>query len=211
MNAPFCGAFFLCSSPFTGGVTWYFYGMTIERQLLTGNSFSRCGRLLAGSVRGIVIHWVANPGSSAQANRNYFEGLKKQRQTDNARYASAHFIVGLNGEVIQCLPVNETAYHVGAVSYRAGISEKLSSYPNNCTIGIELCHPDWSGRFTDNTYGSAVELTGTLLKQFELNPQKDVYRHFDITGKDCPKFFVNNEAAWTRFKADVETYLIGIA
>lgn len=183
--------------------------MIIDRQLVTINPFSRCGRLFA-EIRGIVIHWVANPGASAQANRNYFESLKNQREAINARYASAHFIVGLAGEVIQCLPTNEMAHHVGSIEYMPGIAEKLSTYPNNCTVGIELCHPDLSGRFTDATYNTAVELTATLLKQFNLNPQKDVYRHFDITGKNCPKFFVDNGAAWTQFKADVEKYVIGI-
>ena len=183
--------------------------MIIDRQLLTINPFSRNARALIG-VHGIVIHWTGNPAKSAQFNRNYFESLKKQRESVNARYASAHFIVGLNGEVIQCLPTNEMAYHVGAIEYMPGIAEKLSTYPNNCTVGIELCHPDLSGRFTDATYNTAVELTATLLKQFNLNPQKDVYRHFDITGKNCPKFFVDNGAAWTQFKADAEKCVIGI-
>lgn len=183
--------------------------MNIERQILTVNKFSRPAKKLIG-VKGVVIHWVANAGSSAQANRNYFEGLKIQREVKNARYASAHFIAGLNGEVIQCIPVDEIAYHAGALSYSPGISEKLSPYPNNCTIGIELCHPDWTGKFNDKTYGAAVELTAVLLKQFNLNPQKDVYRHFDITGKICPKYFVDDLSAWFKFKSDVEKYLIGI-
>ena len=102
------------------------------------------------------------------------------------------------------------AYHVGAYSYCQGIKESLGSYPNNSTIGLELCHPDWTGRFTKETYGAAVELTATLIKQFNLNPQKDIYRHFDVTGKICPKYFVEKNEAWNNFKADVEKFLISI-
>lgn len=183
--------------------------MNIEKQLLTINKFSRPAKKII-EVKGIVIHWVANAGSSAQSNRNYFENLKNQREEKNARYASAHFIINLNGNIIQCLPVDEIAYHVGALKYKDEIKERLKSYPNNYTIGIELCHPDWTGRFTEETYYAAVELTATLLKQFNLNPQKDIYRHFDVTGKICPKYFVEKSEEWNNFKADVEKFLIGI-
>ncbi|WP_252722954.1 N-acetylmuramoyl-L-alanine amidase [Treponema phagedenis] len=77
--------------------------MNIEKQMLTVNPFSRPGQKLQ-EVKGVVIHWVANPGTSAQANRNYFESLKRQKKKDGARYASAHFIIGITGDVLQCLP-----------------------------------------------------------------------------------------------------------
>ena len=32
-------------------------------------------------------------------------------------------------------------------------------------------------------------------------------RHYDITGKDCPKYFVENEAAWETFRSDVGAVL----
>ena len=89
--------------------------MKIERKFLTENKFSRPNKNLIG-VKGIVIHWVGNAGTSALANRNYFENLKNQKDINKARYASAHFIIGLDGEIIQCLPADEMAYHVGAYS-----------------------------------------------------------------------------------------------
>lgn len=184
--------------------------MNITKNLLTKNQYSRTARNLI-AIRGIVIHWIGNAGTSAKMNRNYFDSLKNQSEkTTRLRYASAHFIIDLDGSVIQCLPINEMAYHVGAKKYKGCIQKKLSAYPNNCTIGIEMCHPDWSGQFTDETYQTAVELAATLLKQYNLNPQKDLYRHYDITGKRCPKFFTDNYAAWLQFKSDVEKYLIGI-
>ena len=64
----------------------------IDVELLTVNPNSRPGKKL-GKVKGIVVHYTANPGSSAMDNRNYFEGLKDSHVTQ----ASAHFIVGLKG------------------------------------------------------------------------------------------------------------------
>jgi len=34
-----------------------------------------------------------------------------------------------------------------------------------------------------------------------------VIRHYDITGKICPKYFVENEDAWKQFKSDVKAVL----
>ena len=182
-------------------------GMKVEKNLLTINKFSRPGRKI-DSVRGIVIHWTGNAGSTPVQNRNYFESLKDQAEP--RKYASAHYIVGVYGSVLQCVPEDEVAYHAGSVFYRDGIEKRLGGYPNSHTIGIELCHPEADGVFTKETYDSAVELTAVLLKKYALNPQKDIYRHFDITGKICPKHFVNNPSAWKTFCSDVEKYLIGI-
>ena len=71
--------------------------MVITDRLLTKNKYSRPGVPLK-AVKGIVIHWVANPGTSDQANRNYFESLKAQPPgllPDKYRYASAHYISSL--------------------------------------------------------------------------------------------------------------------
>ena len=47
-------------------------------------------------------------------NRNYFENLR----TTQERMASAHFIIGLEGEIIQCVPLNEIAYAVKGENQR---------------------------------------------------------------------------------------------
>jgi N-acetylmuramoyl-L-alanine amidase len=190
--------------------------MNIPERYLTPNIFSRPGRPLA-SVRGIVVHWVANPGSSADANWNYFDSLKNQPQATreqrySGRYASAHFIVGLEGEVIQCLLETEMAYHVGAVQYSPLALKRLSAYPNNCTLGIELCHPAeldkagnkikndtlWRGEFLTATLDAAISLIKELLERYSLG-REDIYRHYDITGKDCPRYFVRNKEKWIDF------------
>ena len=47
----------------------------IDVQLLDINEFSRPG-LESNRITGIVIHYTANPGSSSQNNRDYFQNLQ---------------------------------------------------------------------------------------------------------------------------------------
>lgn len=159
----------------------------IEVELLTVNEYSR-PQIELKEINGIVIHYTANPGATAMQNRDYFEGLKDSKITK----ASSHFIVGLEGEIVQCIPSSEVAY--------------ASNQRNDDTLAIECCHLDESGEFTDETYNALVELTAWLCGEFQVQVD-DVIRHYDVTGKNCPKYFVENEEAWDNFKSDVTTYL----
>ena len=171
------------SADVLGGEDWE-GAPPLDVQLLTVNEYSRPGIPLE-KVKGIVIHYTANPGSTAQANRNYFEGLKDEHTTK----ASSHFVIGLDGEIIQCIPSTEISY--------------ASNDRNGDTLSIECCHPDETGKFTDKTYDSLVKLTAWLCNRFDV-PADEVIRHYDVTGKDCPKYFVENEDAWKQFQKDVE-------
>ena len=66
--------------------------------------------------------------------------------------------------------------------------------------------PDETGKFNEATYKSMVQLTAWLCEKFSLT-EEDVIRHYDITGKICPKYFVENEDAWKQFKSDVKAVL----
>lgn len=55
----------------------------------------------AEKIKGVVIHYVGNPGTTAQANRNYFESLSSG---STATYASSHFIIGLEGRSSSAFP-----------------------------------------------------------------------------------------------------------
>ena len=170
----------------TGQIDWT-GAPELDVELLDVNEYSRPGTTLK-QVNGIVIHYTANPGSSAMANRDYFEGLKDAHTTK----ASSHFIVGLEGEVVQCIPTTEIAY--------------ASNDRNGDTISIECCHPDETGKFNEATYKSLVQLSAWLCEKFSLT-EEDVIRHYDITGKICPKYFVENEDAWKQVKCDVKAVL----
>lgn len=159
----------------------------MQVKLLTINPYSRPG-MQSEKIRNIVIHYTANPGTSAIQNRNYFEGLKDSKKTK----ASSHFIVGIEGEIVQCVPTWEIAY--------------ASNERNIDSVSIETCHKGEDGAYTKATYESMVHLTAWLCEKFQLT-EKDLIRHYDVTGKECPKYFVDHEDAWETFRADVKRML----
>lgn len=158
----------------------------VTKDFLTPNEYSRPQTPLT-TVNGIVVHYVGNPDTTATANRNYFEQLATTQDT----YASSHFVVGLEGEIIQCIPLNEIAY--------------CSNDRNSDTISIECCHPDAKGQFNDQTYASLIRLVDWLCDTYGLDPGTDVIRHYDVTGKECPKYYVDHPEAWTQFLADLSS------
>ena len=95
----------------------------LDVELLTVNEYSRPGAVLE-QVNGIVVHYTANPGTTAIQNRSYFENLAETHETK----ASSHFVIGLDGEIVQCIPCNEISY--------------ASNDRNSDTISIECCIED---------------------------------------------------------------------
>lgn len=154
----------------------------IDVQLIPVDGVSRDGVLLGG-FNDIVVHYVGNPGTTAQQNHDFYCNPESA--------VSSHFIVGLDGEIIQCIPLNEMS--------------AASNWRNRDTISIEVCHPDESGKFSKATYDSLVRLVSWLMKTGGLDTSH-VIRHYDVTGKECPLYYVQNEDAWLQFKQDVADY-----
>ena len=150
----------------------------VEIRLIDVDGSSRRGEDLE-DVQDIVIHYVGNPGTTAEQNRCYYCNPESS--------VSSHFLIGLDGEILQCLPLHEKS--------------SATNWRNADTISIEVCHPDDSGQFTEATYASLVRLTAWLLDACDLE-QDHIIRHYDVTGKDCPRYFVANEQAWEQFKMD---------
>lgn len=140
--------------------------MKIIDKLLTVNEFSRPGKKRSKTTK-IAVHYVGNAGTSAEANRNYFESLK-----DKHLYASSHYIIGLKGEIIRCVPEAEIAYTTNSA--------------NAYSIGIECCHPKSDGVFNQYTRQALIELCADLCKRYHLDPINDIIRHYDVTKKQCP-------------------------
>ncbi len=152
--------------------------------LIDIHNSARTGKKL-DDVKNIVIHYVGNPATTAKNNRDYFN----REETE----VSSHFVVGLNGEIIQCVPIYEKS---AATNWR-----------NNDTISIEVCHPDSTGKFNKESYNSAVKLAAFLCNAFELDSEK-VIRHYDVTKKLCPLYYVENPKAWKKFKSDVDGEIV---
>ena len=173
-----------------------FYALELERpelavDLLTVNEYSRPGEELP-EVKSIFIHYTANAGTTAEQNRSYFESLAESHE----RSASAHFVIGFDGTIVQCIPTKEIAYAVKGRNYDS--------------ISIECCYINENGKFESATYNSLIELTAWLLHKYELEPG-DVLRHYDEGGKNCPKYYVEHEDAWNRFLGDLEIYMRNIS
>lgn len=151
----------------------------VDQELLPINPYSRPGTPLE-AVNGVVIHYTGNPGTTAEQNRNYFAGLALSHET----YASSQFLIDMDGSVIQCVPVNEIAY--------------CSSQRNADTLSIEVCHPDESGRFTEETQASLTRLVQWACDTYGL-ARDQILRHYDVTGKECPRYFVDHPDAWETF------------
>lgn len=156
----------------------------VKEDLLPVNPYSRCGDKLQ-RVNAVVIHYVGNPNTTAWQNRSYFENLATTRDTS----ASSNLIVGLEGEALLCVPLDEVAY--------------CSNDRNYDTVSIEFCHPDADGKPTQDTYDTLVKLTAWLCDLYGLDVEEGIIRHYDVTGKQCPMYFVQNAAEWTQFQSNV--------
>ena len=155
----------------------------VERQLLPVNEYSRPGEKLT-AVNGVVVHYTGNPGTTAEQNRSYFAGLAQSGET----YASSNFVIGLEGEILECVPLDEVAY--------------ASSQRNYDTLSIEVCHPDDTGEFTQASYGALVKLVQWLVDTYGLE-RDQILRHYDVTGKECPRYYVQHPEAWEAFLDDL--------
>lgn len=142
-----------------------------------------------------VIHYVGATGG-AEANCKFF--------FDTYRGASAHYFVGHEGEIWQCVEDEDIAWHCGAKSY------KHAKCRNSNSIGIELCvKKDKNGKwyYTKKTIASAVILTAYIMHLYGMKTE-DLLRHYDVTGKECGEPHVrNNGKTWKTFVKEVEAEL----
>ena len=68
-----------------------------------------------------------------------------------------------------------------------------------------MCHPDEEGNFNDATYNNCVSLVAHLMNYYHLD-MDHLIRHYDVTGKNCPRYFVEHPDRWEVFKGFVAEY-----
>lgn len=163
----------------------------VQEDLIVINPHSRAGEKLE-YVNDIVIHYVANPMTSAKQNRDYFNNQAfLEEKPENP--SSSHFVIDIDGTIIQCVPLGEVAF---------------ANYPRNYdTISIECCHPDETGEFTAATKESLLRLTSWLCGELELG-EKHILRHYDVSTwkKPCPKYYVDHEDEWIKLRKEIIRY-----
>lgn len=144
------------------------------------------------TIKFLVLHYTANNGDTALSNCKYFSGAN--------RNASAHYFVDEKGVYRSVRDMN-VAWHCGSMN---GYKHKYCRNTNS--IGIEMCSRiDSNGRFyiKKETIANAIELTKYLMEKYDI-PVENVIRHYDVTGKICPKPFVEDEKLWLDFKDRLE-------
>jgi N-acetylmuramoyl-L-alanine amidase CwlA len=137
----------------------------------------------------ITIHNTGNPTSTARNERNWLTNPSNDRQ------ASFHIVVD-EKEAIECIPLNEVAWHAG--------DGRKSGGGNMASIGIEICE---SGNY-EQTLQIAADLAAKLLKERGWGVDR-LRRHYDWSGKICPRLMYDGGkwTGWYRFVQMVDERL----
>lgn len=147
------------------------------------------------SIKYIVLHYTANDGDSDENNGKYFSGAN--------RNASAHIFVD-DDSCTQSVPDNYVAWSVGGSKYANTKGGSLYGKATNAnTLNIEMCDTDRNGRYeaTAETQKNTIAIVREKMSKYNI-PIERVIRHYDVTGKLCPAYFVD-EDAWEAFKAKI--------
>lgn len=144
-----------------------------------------------GNIKYIVIHYTANDGDKAANNARYFH--------NNVVKASAHYFVD-DTSVWQSVPDNYVAYAVGGSKWSNGGGRLYKVATNANTLSIELCDTVKNGTIapTAATINNALALTRSLMIKYGVD-KNHVIRHYDVTGKPCPKYWVSDSAWKSQF------------
>lgn len=148
---------------------------------------SNYGGLRKQKVQYIVMHYTANNGDTALSNCKYF--TKPNLNT------SAHYFVD-EKEIYESVKPSAVAWHCGTSG-----KYKHKHCRNENAIGVELCSRKDSKNkyyFKDETVYNAVSLVKNLMKEYNI-PISNVIRHYDVTGKQCPRPFIENTVLWNNF------------
>lgn len=143
----------------------------------------------------LVFHYVGATGG-ARNNAKYYH--------DRVLKISAHYFVGHASEgaaIWQSVDEGDTAWHCG----RSDGKYKHPKCRNSNSIGIEMCcHQDAKGVWyiDEATLAAAAELGREIMARYGI-PLENVLRHYDVTGKLCPRPLID-EDKWAAFKARLE-------
>ena len=175
-------------------------------------------------IKWVVVHYT---GTAAGAMCNA-RALEKELKPGERR--STHYFVE-GATVIATVPEERSAWHVGGPDTDDTPPEKRKKIPvfNGNSIGVDLCERktdakhrsvqdrDWY--FTDETEATAAELIAGIMHRHGI-PLDHVVRHFDVTGKWCPRPFMGDDIntvykesgneRWRSFKALIAAHYRGM-
>lgn len=155
-----------------------------------------------GSINYIVIHYTGDSGATGANEVTYFS-----RKTTTK--ASADFFVNFDGTIYQYnnLASERYSWHCGGSKLNShGIMHGIVK--NSNSVSIEMCctKTDAGWTITNETYNATVWLA-RLLRYICGIPTGHTYRHYDVTGKQCPNvigFLPPNEGVWNQMKSAID-------
>lgn len=162
--------------------------MKIERKIIT-NKLQLGGKRPLSAIKFIVIHDTANAGKGADAMAHY------RYLQHTSRSGSAHYYVD-DKEIVQTIDDSVVAWAVGDEWARKNATR--NDVTNYNSLNVELCINE--GINKAKAYQNLVWFTRYLMAKYP----SDVVRHFDATGKPCPKSWqANNWSQWWQFKKEL--------
>lgn len=170
----------------------------IKYEYININRYSRPG-IKNNGIKGLVMHYTANNGGTARNHKSYFNNL-------SGAYASAQLFVD-DVEALCIIPLDEVAYHANDIQkYVNGQPyyplRGIIGNANYSTIGLEMCL-DANGNITEATFQNSVKAAKELIKMYPQITADRIWRHYDVTGKNCPAPWVAKPSELERFKKAV--------
>lgn len=158
------------------------------------------------SIKYLLYHYTGNSTDKAASNANYF--------ANNIVKASAHYFVD-ETNVYQSVPDNYVAWAVGGRKYpdcsSTGGGKMHGIITNSNSISIEMCSTN--GAISEETLINAVALGKLIMSKYGIKIS-NVYRHFDVTGKQCPGWkgwIDSNPYNWNKLKSMLNSSFSGLA
>lgn len=142
----------------------------------------------------IVLHYTSNDGDHDTNNANYFKS--------NVVKASANYFVD-DDSITMSVPDNYIAYSVGGAKWsdcsKTGGGTMYGKITNTNSISIEMCDTVRDGKHNVSTatLNNTIDLVVSLLIKYNLKPSA-VYRHFDVNGKHCPAYAMDQKV-WNSY------------
>lgn len=158
----------------------------MKTDYLNINEMTRTGEKIK-KVENIILHSIGNVNTTLKMCKKEIDNLSNEGNV----YFSLHYIIDKEGNILNCIPEEEIS-----LSCR-----KIDTNYYAISIGCIPC--DESGKFSKKTIDSLVTLTSSLCKKYNLE-KKNILRHYDITLKRCPMYYVDNCVMFEEIKRKIK-------
>ncbi len=153
-------------------------------------------------IQWIVIHYLG----VANADNPYLYS------SDGTKGFGGHYYVSRAGEIYKAAdPRTAVVWHCGGGLQGSNGHQYYKICTNYNSIGIENgVNYDGTWYFSTETQESLIYLVSKLMDEYGIDINH-VIRHYDVTGKNCPAPYVNNDNyktswTWEQFKAKLAEY-----